>query len=69
MGGVVAANSQLANEFHHQLVLKSMNLNRIVVVPRDFDDLRGYDNQTTKTNLTDEYSIEFGIGESSSYLD
>ena len=33
-------------------------------MPRDFNDMRGYDNRTTKTDLTDEYSFKFGINRS-----
>ena len=43
---------------------------REVTVPRDLEMMRGYDGKTTKTNMTNEYSFEFGVsGEFSSQLD
>ena len=70
MGETVKANSQLAIEFHHTLVQKSANLMREVTVPRDLETMRGYDGKTTKTNMTDEFSFEFGAsGYYISYLD
>ena len=55
MGELVKADSKLAKEFYHQLFVKSTNFRGLVTVPRDFNDMRGYDNRTTKTDLTDEY--------------
>ena len=69
MSLTVKANSLLAEEFHHHLGVKSTNLRGLVCVPYDFIDMRGHDNKTTKTELTDPYYIGFGYGESSSYLD
>ena len=70
MGETVKANSQLADEFHHILIQKSANLMREVTVPRDLEMMRGYDGKTTKTNMTDEFSFEFGAsGEFISHLD
>ena len=60
MGLVVAANSQLADEFKMICGQKAANLNREVTVPRDFDQMRGYDGKTAKTNMTVECSFEFG---------
>ena len=58
MGKLVKDKSFLADEFFHQMLKKSsQNLKGLVCVPRDFSDMRGYDNQTTKTDLTDEYYI------------
>ena len=48
---------------------KSSNLGKLLDVPGDFEDQRGYDNNTTKTNATDQYYFQFGIGEFSSFLD
>ena len=49
---------------------KSANLTREVTVPRDLSMMRGHDGKTTKTNMTDEFSFEFGAsGEFSSHLD
>ena len=64
MGELVKADSKLAKEFYHQLFVKSTNFLGLVTVPRDFNDMRGYDNRTTKTDLTDEYSFKFGINRS-----
>ena len=70
MGLVVAANSQLADEFKMICGQKAANLNREVTVPRDFDQMRGYDGKTSKTNMTVEFSFEFGAsGDYSSQLD
>jgi len=40
---------------------KSDNLQSEVTVPGDFEDMRGYDGKTTKTNMTDEFSFKFDI--------
>ena len=64
MGELVKADSKLAKEFYHQLFVKSTNFLGLVTVPRDFNDMRGYDNRTTKTDLTDEYSFKFGLNRS-----
>ena len=70
MGETVKADSQLALEFHHNLVHKSANLMREVTVPRDLEMMRGFNGKTTKTNMTDEFSFGFGAnGEFISYLD
>ena len=43
---------------------------REVTVPRDLEMMRGYDGKTCKTNMTDEYTFEFGAsGEFISHLD
>ena len=70
MGATVAAKSHLATELHHTLVQASTNLLKEVTVPQDLENFRGYDGKTTKTNITDEFSFEFGAsGEFSSELD
>ena len=69
-GALVKADSKLATELHHIFVQKSANLLREVVIPRDLDQMRGYDGKTTKTATTVEFSLEFGTkGEFSSQLD
>ena len=50
-------------------MFKAANLAQLLDVPGDFEDQRGYDNNTTKTNATDQFYFEFGIGEFSSFLD
>ena len=55
----MAAKSQLADEFKQLCLQKAANLNREITVPRDFDQMRGYDGKITKTNMTDEFSFEF----------
>ena len=59
MGETVASKSQLADEFKQLCLQKAANLNREIAVPRDFDQMRGYDGKITKTNMTDEFSFEF----------
>ena len=69
-GALVKADSKLSVELYHVFVQKSANLLREVVVPRDLDQMRGYDGKTTKTATTEEFSFEFGTkGEFSSQLD
>ena len=50
----------MADEFKMVCGQKAANLNREVTVPRDFDQMRGYDGKTTKTNMTVEFSFLFG---------
>ena len=57
MGELVAAKSQLATEFNHTLIQSSANFLREVTVPRDLESMRGYNNKTTKVNMTDEFSF------------
>ena len=59
-GELVAANSRLVKEFHHHCFIKSTNFLGLVQIPRDFIDLRGYNDKITKTDITDEYCIKFG---------
>ena len=59
-GETVRADSKLANEFYHTLLQKSANIKKEVRVPQDFQDMRGYDGKTAKTDLTDEFCFEFG---------
>ena len=39
-------------------------------MPQDLESMRGYNGKTTKVNMTDEFSFQFGVeGEFSSELD
>ena len=70
MGEKVAAKSHLADEFKQICLQKAANLNREIKVPRDFDQMRGYNGKITKINMTNEFSFEFNaIGDFVSQLD
>ena len=70
MGEKVAAKSHLADEFKQICLQKAANLNREIKVPRDFDQMRGYNGKITKTNMTDEFCFEFNArGDFISQLD
>ena len=65
-GKNVKANSKLAEEFHHIMIVMSQNLQGLVCVPDDFTGMRGHDNKTTLDIRTDQYYIKFGVGDYSS---
>ena len=59
VGRLVKAESCLATELYQTLMHKSDNLESEVTVPQDFEDMRGYDGKTSKTNITDRFSFKF----------
>ena len=48
------------NVMSYKVCKVQSRINRIVTVPTDLEDMRGYDGRTAKANMSDEFCFEFG---------
>ena len=58
-GGIVAADSHLAEDLQQHMIKKSQNIRGEVQIPSDFDDFSGQDNKAVTINI-EPFAIRFG---------